>query len=371
MIRFPVLFILLASAVLAAPPATPAPKPPAKPAPPADKTPAEPAASAAKGPVESDALKKARELAGKKDYEGAIKILRAESARGDAAATNGLGEMTMQGLGVKASPVEALALFQKASDASLPLATFNLSMLLARGAEGVPKNEAKAKFLLRAAAEAGLADAQSRMGQLAEEEATSKPGAPDYAEAYAWYQKAAAQENPGGLYAMMRFADNGYGGPVDPQKATDYCVRAAKAGSILAMNEMGIRYQAGRGLPKDDVAAVGWFSLGAQNGQLAALANLGHCYEVGRGARQDYEIAGQRYAAAARLNFPPGQFLLGHLIEEGLGTKPNPVHAYVLYTRAAEGKVEEAKAKVEELKKKLTPEQLEEADKMLKSGKLP
>jgi TPR repeat protein len=318
-----------------------------------------------------EALQKARELAEKKDYEGAVKILRSEAGKGNAMAANALGEMYLAGRGVKASPAEAQTWFQKAADASLPEGMFNLSSLLAHGAEGVEKNEAKAKFLTRAAAEAGLADAQVRMGNAAENDAAAKPGTQDYSEARAWFEKAAAQNHPVGLLALMRFADSGFGGPADLRKGAEYCRRAARAGSIVAMNEMGVRYQKGLGVPEDNVAAIGWFSLAAQHGQLAAFVNLGHCYETGDGVRQDFDIAGRNYAAAAKQNFAPAQLLLGQLLELGKGTKADPMSAYVLYMRAAAQKMEGAEKKAEELKKKLTPAQIEEAEKALKNGSKP
>jgi hypothetical protein len=170
---------------------------------------------------------------------------------------------------------------------------------------------------------------------------------------------------------MMRFADNGYGGPADLLKGTEFCRRAARAGSIVAMNEMGVRYQKGLGVPADSVAAVGWFSIAAQHGQLAALVNLGHCYATGLGAMQDFDVAGRNYAAAAKQNFGPAQYLLAQMIEDGKGTQPNLVNAYVLYTRAGAQKIEEAQKKADELKKKLTPAQIDEAEKMLKNRSNP
>jgi TPR repeat protein len=166
----------------------------------------------------------------------------------------------------------------------------------------------------------------------------------------------------------MRFADTGLCAPADAAKGTDFCRRAALAGSPLAMNEMGVRYQRGTGLPKDEVAAVGWFALAAQYGLPAALVNLGFCYETGKGAVRDYDLAGRNYALGAKQNFGMAEFRLGMLLEQGLGAAANPAHAQVLYTRAAAHGIEDAKKKSAELKAKLTPAQIEEADKLLKEN---
>ena len=318
-----------------------------------------------------EALKKARDLAAKNDFEGAAKILRTEAEHGDAEAANALGELHLMGRGVKASPAEAMRWFQKAADAGHAVAIYNLAGLLSHGAEGVQKDEAKAKFLMRSAAEAGAADAQVTMGQAAENTAAAKPGTPDYSEAREWYEKAAAQQHPSALMALMRFSDAGYSGIPDPVKGSEYCRSAARVGSVVAMNEMGVRYQKGLGVPSDNVAAIGWFSLAAQHGLPAALVNLGNCYETGNGARQDFDIAGRNYAAAAKQNFAAGQYMLAKMIEEGKGTKPNLTHAYVLFTRAAAQKIDDAAKRAEAIKPKLSAAQLEEAGKLLKSGELP
>jgi TPR repeat protein len=64
----------------------------------------------------------------------------------------------------------------KAADASLPEGMFNLSSVLARGAEGVPKSEAKAKFYTPKAAEAGTSRRPSEDGHRRRERRADKPG---------------------------------------------------------------------------------------------------------------------------------------------------------------------------------------------------
>ena len=156
------------------------------------------------------------------------------------------------------------------------------------------------------------------------------------------------------MLALARFYDAGVGGVEGgAQKAFDFCFRAAKAGSVVAMNEMGVRYQKGAGVREDNVAAIGWFTLGAQHGLPAALVNLGNCYEVGNGVRQDLDQAGRNYSAAARQNFGPAEFLLGQMIEQGKGAPVNLAHAYVLYTRAGAQKNEEAAKRADAIKAKI------------------
>ena len=327
---------------------------------------------AAEPPALPPALQKAQAALDKGDNETAIKLLRAEADKGNAVAANALGEIHIAGRGVKASPAEAAKWFQKAADAGNNNAQFNLARLLFLGPEGVPKDEEKARFLLRTSAEAGYAPAQAQLGGAVESLAVRSEEKAQIIEAREWYEKAAAQGQPDAMLALARFYDGGLGGlEVSAEKAFESCFRATKAGSVVAMNEMGVRYQKGAGIRQDNVAAIGWFTLAAQHGLPAALVNLGNCYEVGNGVRQDFDMAGRNYAAGAKLNFGPAEFLLGQMIEQGKGTAPNLAHAYVLYTRAGAQKNEEAVKRAEAIKSKLTPAQLDEAAKLLRSGSLP
>ena len=317
-------------------------------------------------------LQKAREAFEKGDVEGAVKLLRPEAEKGNADAANALAELMIAGRGTKAAPAEAAKWFQKAADAGSGAAQLNLARLLSMGADGVSKDEEKARFLLRTSAEAGYAPAQAEMGGAIERIAARSEDKAQIAEARDWYEKAAAQNQPDALLALTRFYDGGLGGvAASPQKAFDLCFRAAQAGSVVAMNEMGVRYQKGAGVRQDNVAAIGWFTVGAQHGQPVALVNLGNCYETGNGVRQDLDQAGRHYSAAAKKNFGPAQFLLGEMIEKGKGTAVNLAHAYVLYTQAAAQKNGEAAKRAEAIKPKLTPAQLAEADKLLRTGSTP
>lgn len=315
------------------------------------------AAEPANGPLD-----RARAAARTGDFAGAIELLKGEAGKGSAEAANALGELNLAGKAGKPSAPDAVRWFQQAADASYAPAMLNLAMILQKGVEGVPADPDKANFLVRAAAEEGFAPAQVACGRIAEAGGEDKG---DMAEARSWYEKAAAQENPEGLLALAKFYDNGTAGPRDPVKGFELCRRAAVAGSVLAMNEIGVRYQKGQGVEADAINAIGWFTVAAQRGLAASQVNLGNCYEVGKGVLQDFNQAGANYAAAAKQNFGPGQYLLAQLFEQGKGNKANPVYAYVNYARAAGNGVEAAAKKAGELKASLSPEQLKEAAKLM------
>ena len=317
-------------------------------------------------PELSGPLKAAQAAAGKGDFASAIKLLTAEAEKGDADAANGLGEFMLAGRGGKATPAAAAKLFQQAADKGHSAAAFNLAQLLEQGAEGVPKDSEKAEFLYRNAAEAGFASAQYRMGAKLEPSATRSEDKQAFKDARIWYEKAAAQKQPEALLALVRFYDAGLGElSADAVRAANLCIQAAKAGSVIAMNEMGVRYQKGLGLANDNVAAIGWFTLAAQYHLPAANINLGHCYEQGNGLMQDYNQAGAHYYEAANMNDPQGQFMLGRLFENGKGTEVDLVKAYVLYSKAADGKIADAAERRDAVKIKLSGAQLVEAEKLI------
>jgi uncharacterized protein len=316
-------------------------------------------------PPMPEALQKAQEAAQAGDFAKALALLEAEAAKGNGEAANAIGELQMSGKGGKSTPAEALKWFQRGADAGFPQAHFNLARLLYRGAPDVPRDEEKAKFHMQQAAEAGFAPAQVQYGKLLEASVDLLGREPDWKEPRAWFEKAVAQGNTDGQLALMRYLDEGLGGPRDPARSMELCVQAAKAGSVVAMNEIGVRYQKGLGIRQDSVAAVGWFTLASQHGLPAAMVNLGNCYERGNGLIINYSKAGEYYAAAAKANHPIGQYLLAQMFEDGRGTEVNLAFAYVNYLRAAAGGAKEAETKRDAVRKRLTPKQMREVEKLL------
>ena len=299
------------------------------------------------------------------DYAKATGLLDGPVAAGNAAAIYIKAQMAETGRGATQSHAEAAKLYKQAMDKGNNDATAGYGRYLISGLGSVEKDAAHGLFLIRKAAEAGSTEAMSLMGDLAlgggGQEADPKTAA-------FWYQRAAAEKDPLGYLGLARLYDAGAAGLVkDESRATGMVLEAAKLGEPLAMNEMGLRYQSGRGVAQDNVAAVGWFSVAAQHDLAAGLVNLGNCYEIGNGCLRDFDRAGANYAAAAKQGHPVAQFMIASLFERGLGTKANPVFAYVNFSRSAAAGYKEAEAKRDAAKATLTPEQLAEATKLLES----
>lgn len=298
-----------------------------------------------------------------RDYAKAVQLLDAPEVAGKADAIHLKAMMAETGRGAPQSHAEASKLYREAMDKGSRDATAAWGRYLITGLGGVKKDEAQGLFHIRKAAEAGSTSAMTLLGDFA---LSGTGQEADPRTAAFWYQRASADKDPQGYLGLARLYDAGAAGLVqDASRATALVLEAARLGEPLAMNEMGLRYQQGRGLAMDNVAAIGWFSMAAQHELAAGMVNLGNCYETGNGCLPDADRAGANYAAAAKQSHPVAQFMLGSLFERGVGTTANPVFAYVNYTAAATAGYKEAEAKRDAVKATLTPEQLAEAEKII------
>ncbi len=107
------------------------------------------------------------------------------------------------------------------------------------------------------------------------------------AEAVRLYRKAAdaghvlAMNNLGSIYR------DGLGVAKDNSEAVRWYRKGADAGSTDAMGNLGVMYRDGLGVAKDDAEAVRWFLKGADAGSADAMGNLGVMYRDGLGAAKD------------------------------------------------------------------------------------
>lgn len=78
--------------------------------------------------------------------------------------------------------------------------------------------------------------------------------------------------------------------------------RAARAGNVEAMNNLGMAYLQGRGVPRDPTAAMAYFRDAAAQGHATAANNIGYIYENGLGVNRDHTRAQLWYRRAAHLD---------------------------------------------------------------------
>ena len=119
----------------------------------------------------------------------------------------------------------------------------------------------------------------------------------------------------------------------------DLCELRAMAsrGSSVALNEMGVRYEFGRGVARDEVKAARLFRLAADQGNADAQFNLGRMYKSGSdGIAQDDTEACRLYRLAANQGHARAQFSLGRMCEHGRGVPQDYAEAVRLYRLAAD-----------------------------------
>jgi TonB family protein len=138
---------------------------------------------------------------------------------------------------------------------------------------------------LRVKADRGDANAEYELGLLY---ALGKGVPKDYVEAARLMRKAAEQDLPPAQFSLGTMYANGQGVTRDDAEAAEWYQKAAKAGDAAAETALGNNYATGRGVTRDDVEAAGWWRKAADAGNAGAQYNLGAAYSQGRGMQQDY-----------------------------------------------------------------------------------
>ena len=99
------------------------------------------------------------------------------------------------------------------------------------------------------------------------------------------------------LAALLLLASSAWAGPIDDAVAAnargDYAAELritrplAAKGEVWAQSFLGNSYFFGQGVPKNDAEAVKWFRLAAAQGNAPAQSNLGLMYGKGQGVPMD------------------------------------------------------------------------------------
>jgi len=99
--------------------------------------------------------------------------------------------------------------------------------------------------------------------------------------------------------------------------ALHYWMPLAEQGDANAQLNVGLMYDAGRGLDVNPVRAVHWYRQSAENGLAAAQYNLGLMYRDGQGVEKSRKIANSWFERAAAQGLQAARAIL----EPGLQTQ--------------------------------------------------
>jgi TPR repeat protein len=118
------------------------------------------------------------------------------------------------------------------------------------------------------------------------------------------------------------------------------------AGDVEAAHEVALVYEYGHyGVEHDVVKAAEWFHKAADAGNMEAMAELGLCYELGCGVEQSDEEALDWYMKAADKGHMVAKFCVGEAFEEARGVPQSDAEACLWYYKAAlEGDEDSRKA---------------------------
>ena len=112
----------------------------------------------------------------------------------------------------------------------------------------------------RPLAEQGVAEAQSKLGQMYK----LGLGVPqDYAEAVVWYRKESDQGHVNAQHNVGCAFYTGKGVPRNHAEAARWFDKAADRGHFSAQFNLGLMYARGEGMASDDIRAYKWFFLAA------------------------------------------------------------------------------------------------------------
>jgi TPR repeat protein len=188
---------------------------------------------------------------------------------------------------------------------------------------------------IRQRAETGCAKSQYAFGLAL---ANGRNVAKDAAEAASWFRLAATQGHVKAQYQLGLAYDSGEGVPESASEAVKWYRLAAMQGYADAQYTLGFSYEYGsEGVARNDAEAVKWYRLAAKQGHADAQSSLGNMYYGGCGVARDYAEAMKWYRLAAeRSGDWLVQYTLGLMYANGEGVARNNAEAVKWYRLAAD-----------------------------------
>jgi TPR repeat protein len=188
----------------------------------------------------------------------------------------------------------------------------------------------------------------------------------DYATALRLWKELAEQGHVEAQYRLGAMYAEGQGVPQDDSEAVKWHRRAAGLGRhALAQLYLGRLHEMGRGVPQNHALAMKWYRLAAGQGDATAQMTLALIYAAGRGVPQNYWQAVKWYGLAAEQGDAVAQNALGLIYQEGRGGLPQDyVQALFWFSVAAEASEEEAARNRDSLARRMTSEQVVQAQKL-------
>ncbi len=160
---------------------------------------------------------------------------------------------------------------------------------------------------------------------------------------------------------IQKFNAEGKGVARDYEQAVFWYEKATAQGYASAQFNLGLMFYNGQGVAQDYQRAVSWYRKAAVQGNAEAQFNLGVMYYNGRGVALGFKEAVSWYEKAAAQEHTPAQISLGVMYYNGEGVAQDHVEACKWLILAGTNGNEVAAKKREIVERKMTPEQIAEA----------
>lgn len=174
---------------------------------------------------------------------------------------------------------------------------------------------------------------------------------------------AEAQKILGSIYA------SGNGIEQDYAKAALWYRKAAEQGHAAAQTALAELHEAGQGVPHDEAEAARWYRRAAEQGHVGGQYALAVLYVMGKGVPRNIAEAVQWYRRAADQGNALAQYNLGMRYRDGDGIPHDPVEAYRWLNLAAAQELQDAVRARDDLKRRLTREQIAESQRRATSSR--
>jgi uncharacterized protein len=216
-------------------------------------------------------------------YLTALRIAEPLANLGDPAAQTLLGEIYSRGLGVRRDEKEAARWYEAAAKAGSAEGQFRYALLLLDG-KSVTQDLAKARDLMKLAADAGIPLAAYNYGQMLIQASPSG----GFNEARPYFEKSAKAGVADSQYAMSQIYSYGRGvAAPDLAAARRWLTAAAINGHDTAQVELGIWLINGKGGAASAGEGARWLRRAAGRGNPIAMNRIAHLYKDGIGVTAD------------------------------------------------------------------------------------
>ena len=180
---------------------------------------------------------------------------------------------------------------------------------------------------------------------------------------------AAANGDPSAEFDVGARLAEGKGGLPNYKEAAKWYQRSADRGFAQSQYRLGTLYERGLGLKADPARAQSWYQRAAELGNTKAMHNLAVLSANQNQGSPDYATAARWFTQAAERGLSDSQFNLAVLHENGLGVPADLQQAYKWLSLAARGGDKEAVRRRDILRGKLTADDLNKAEDLLRAWK--